>query len=56
MITQEEVLELQKIWGDGITSIGNTFNDQGDYVSEAKKFISNLYSYIFISLLVPVRQ
>ena len=45
MITKEEVLQFQKLWGDGIISIGNTFKNKGDYQSEAKRFVSNLYSY-----------
>ena len=45
MIKKEEVLEFQKLWGDGIISISNTFKKNGDYHSEAKEFIAQLYSY-----------
>ena len=45
MITEEEVLEFQKKWGDGIISIGNCFKNKGDYQSVAKKFIDSLYAY-----------
>ena len=45
MITKEEVLQFQKMWGDGIVSISNTFKQRGDYKSEAKKFISRSYAY-----------
>tara|TARA_B100001250_G_scaffold85875_1_gene70983 strand:- start:14885 stop:15343 length:459 start_codon:yes stop_codon:yes gene_type:complete len=45
MIKKEEVLEFQKMWGDGIISISNTFKEKGDYHLEAKEFIAQLYSY-----------
>ncbi len=45
MITKEEILQFQKMWGDGIISISNTFKEKGDYQSEAKEFVSRLYSY-----------
>ncbi len=45
MITKEEVLQFQKKWGDGIINISNKFKHEGDYIGEAKKFISQLYSY-----------
>ncbi len=45
MIKKEEVLQFQKIWGDGIIGIGKTFQDKGDYQLEAKRFVSSLYSY-----------
>ena len=45
MIKEEEVLKFQKIWGDGIISIGNTFKKNGNYELEAKEFIARLYAY-----------
>lgn len=45
MITKEDIIEFQNKWGDGIISISNTFKNNGDYIGEAKEFISNLYAY-----------
>ena len=45
MIKKQEVLKFQKMWGDGIISISNTFKNNGNYETEAKEFIARLYSY-----------
>ena len=45
MITQEEVLQFQEMWGNGIINISQTFKNGGDYVGEAKRFIDRLYAY-----------
>ena len=45
MITENEVLQFQQIWGEGIISIGNTFKNGGDYQLEARDFITSLYAY-----------
>jgi len=44
-ITEQEVLEAQKIWGDGIVTIGNIYLEKGDYTAAAEKHISDLYGY-----------
>ena len=33
MIKEEQVLNFQKEWGDGIINIGKTFLNNGDYVN-----------------------
>ena len=44
-ITQEEVLDAQKRWGDGIVRIGEVKGAGGDYVREALMHIEALYDY-----------
>jgi len=51
MIKEEQVINFQKEWGDGIINIGKTFLNNGDYVNEAKLFINKLYAYSFESVL-----
>ena len=46
MIKEEQVLNFQKEWGDGIINIEKLLNN-GDYVNEAKLFINKLYAYSF---------
>jgi hypothetical protein len=45
MITKEEVLAFQDKWGSGVVSMSTTFKNGGDYIAEAKDFISKLYAY-----------
>lgn len=44
-ITEDEVLDAQKRWGDGIVRIGRVKTEDGDYVSEALEHIQDLYDY-----------
>lgn len=44
-ITKQEVLDAQKIWGEGIVRIGKVFSEKGDYKKEAKEHIASLYGY-----------
>lgn len=44
-ITQEEVLEAQKQWGQGIVDISQVFIDKGNYEKRASKHIQDLYAY-----------
>ena len=44
-ITEQEVLEAQKDWGEGIVKIGKVFLENGDYKAEAEKHISTFYAY-----------
>ncbi len=44
-ITEQQVLDIQKKWGEGIIRIGRVFLDNGDYRTEAEKHINTLYGY-----------
>lgn len=44
-ITEQEVLNAQKQWSDGIVNIGSVFTAKGDYKAAAEKHIDNLYGY-----------
>lgn len=45
MITADEVKKAQKMWGEGIVKIGDTYTNGGDYVEAAEKHINTLYAY-----------
>lgn len=45
MITETEVLEAQKRWGNAIVDIGKVYMTGGDLVASAKGHIENLYGY-----------
>ncbi len=44
-ITKAEVLEAQKVWGEGIIKIGEAFTNKEDYRQVAKDHINQLYNY-----------
>lgn len=44
-ITEAEVREAQKIWGDGIIAIGNAFTNKEDYKALAAAHVDTLYAY-----------
>lgn len=44
-ITEEEVIQAQQVWGDGIVAIGKAFVEKGDYLGEAVRHIDTLYAY-----------
>ncbi|MEM7105730.1 MAG: phosphoribosyl-AMP cyclohydrolase [Bacteroidota bacterium] len=44
-ISEQEVLDAQKTWGEGIVQIGKIFTEEGDYTAAAKKHIAELYGY-----------
>lgn len=50
-ITEEEVINAQIAWGEGIVKIGETFQNNGDYVGAAKKHIQEFYGYDLGSVL-----
>ena len=50
-ITEEEVVEAQEKWGEGIVKIGKAFSAGGDYRQAAKDHIQNLYGYDLSSVL-----
>ena len=60
-ITEQEVIEAQKAWGDGIVRIGKVFTDGGDYRQAAADHISRFYAYdqslvLFKPTLASVEQ
>jgi hypothetical protein len=44
-ITEQEVLDAQKAWADGIVAISKTYLDKGDYEARAAQHIKDLYAY-----------
>jgi len=50
-ITEREVVEAQKMWGDGIVRIGKVFSENGDYTTEAADFIQDMYGYDLSNVL-----
>lgn len=50
-LTEQEVLEAQKVWGNGIVHIGKVFSENGDYKAAAEKHIDDLYAYNMGSVL-----
>ena len=45
VITEQEVSDIQKAWGDGIVRIGKIFSENGDYKTAATEHINNFYNY-----------
>ena len=45
VISEQEVLEAQKVWGEGIVIIGDVYSAEGDYSAAAEKHIADLYGY-----------
>ena len=45
VITQAEVCQAQKTWGEGIVAIAQAFAEKGDYVRAAEHHIDTLYHY-----------
>ncbi|BBM82526.1 phosphoribosyl-AMP cyclohydrolase [Candidatus Uabimicrobium amorphum] len=44
-ITEQEVVEAQKAWGEGIIKIGKAYSSNGDYVKAASEHINEYYGY-----------
>ncbi|MCL7745516.1 hypothetical protein [Halalkalibacter alkaliphilus] len=44
-ITEEEVLEFQQSWGEGIVHIGEVYSEGGDYEAAATEHIERFYGY-----------
>lgn len=44
-ITEQDVLDAQKAWGDGIVAISDVFVNEGDYRARASQHIKDLYAY-----------
>lgn len=51
VISEQEVLDAQNIWGEGIVQIGTVYSANGDYKAAAKKHIDELYGYNLGSVL-----
>jgi len=45
VITEQEVLDAQKAWGEGIVKIGKVYLEKGDYKTAAIEHINNFYYY-----------
>ena len=45
MITNQEIIDAQNIWGEGIVSIGKVFLSGGNYKKAAEDHIDALYGY-----------
>ena len=45
IITNQDVLDAQKAWADGIVAIGAAFLAQSDYKARAAQHIRDLYAY-----------
>lgn len=45
VITEQEVSDAQKAWGDGIVKIGKIYLERGDYKKAAIEHINNFYNY-----------
>ena len=45
VITDAEVLEAQRVWGDGIVAIGQAYSNGGDYQALAAEHVDTLYGY-----------
>lgn len=61
VITEQEVLDIQNAWGDGIINIGKVFTEKGDYKSAAIDHINKLYDYqegevLFKPTMASVKQ
>lgn len=50
-ITEREVVNAQKMWGNGIVRIGSVYSNNGDYALEAADFIQDMYGYDLSSVL-----
>ena len=44
-ITEQEVVEAQKAWGEGIVKIGRVYTAKGDYAKAAADHINKFYAY-----------
>lgn len=60
-ITEQEVVNAQKAWGDGIVKIGEVYTNGGDYVAAAADHINRFYAYdlslvLFKPTLASVEQ
>ncbi len=45
MITKEQVLEVQKEWGNGVVNIGKLKNERPECEKFTNEFLDNLYAF-----------
>lgn len=45
VITEQEVLDAQKAWGEGIVKIGKAYSDKEDYKAVATQHLNDYYNY-----------
>ena len=45
VFTEQEVLNAQKAWGEGIVKIGKVYTEDGDYEQAATEHINEFYNY-----------
>jgi hypothetical protein len=45
VITEQDVLDAQKAWGEGVVRIGKIYAEKGDYKTAASNHIDELYGY-----------
>jgi hypothetical protein len=45
IITEQEILEAQESWGEGIVEIGRVYTAKGDHRTVAEEHIDELYGY-----------
>lgn len=45
IITEQEILDVQTAWGQGIVKIGKVFQEKGDYSATAEAHINQFYNY-----------
>jgi hypothetical protein len=45
VITEQEVADAQKAWGEGIVKIGKVYTEGGDYKATATEHINEFYNY-----------
>ncbi len=45
MITENDIIDIQEKWGEGIIKISNSYNNGEDYKKEAYLFVSDFYAY-----------
>jgi hypothetical protein len=50
-ITEQEVVNAQKAWGDGIVEIGRIYQNGGDYTAAAADHINRFYAYDYSLVL-----
>jgi hypothetical protein len=51
VITEQEVIDAQKAWGERIVKIGKVYLEKGDYKTAATEHINNFYNYQESSVL-----
>jgi len=50
-ITENEIIEAQKMWGDGVVNIGSVYSSGGDYKDAATHHVDALYAYQLATVL-----